>query len=205
MAKVLVVHASRHGSTSEVAVRSAERIRAAGKDVDVRAARDARGALEGYELVVVGGAIYSGRWHTDAHRFLKRRHDELTHIPVAVFAMGPRRDEEESWQRARSQLVRAVAKRGWLHPVDMTVFGGLDLKPKRGQPPGDIRNWQAIDAWADHLASLPPRETPSSYRARRGDYRALGGALTRSEGHTRPEVRSCREGCRLLSSGLATT
>jgi menaquinone-dependent protoporphyrinogen oxidase len=154
VAKVLVVHASRHGSTSEVAARTAERIRAAGQDVDVRAARDAKGSLQSYELVVVGGALYSGGWHTDAHRFLNRHRDELAQIPVAVFGMGPRRDELESWQQSRSQLDRALAKRDWLHPVAVTIFGGVDPKPKRGQPPRDIRDWQAIDEWADHLVTL---------------------------------------------------
>lgn len=154
MAQVLVVHASRHGSTSEVAVRTAERLRVAGHDVVVRAARETKGTVEGYGLVVVGGALYSGRWHTDAHRFLKRHRDELARVPVAVFGMGPRRDEVESWQSARSQLDRALAKRAWLHPVAVTVFGGVDPKPNRGQPPRDIRDWQAIDAWGDQLASL---------------------------------------------------
>lgn len=106
MVRVLVVHASRHGSTSEVAVRIAERIRAAEHDVDVRAARDLKGPVEGYALVLVGGAIYSGRWHTDAHRFLKRHRAELTRIPVAVFGMGPCRDAAESLSWMSGMAVR---------------------------------------------------------------------------------------------------
>jgi menaquinone-dependent protoporphyrinogen IX oxidase len=101
-------------------------------------------------LVVVGGA-YRGRWHaTLAAGATAMNHPH----PVAVFGMGPRRDEVESWQSARSQLDRALAKRAWLHPVAVTVFGGVDPKPNRGQPPRDIRDWQAIDAWGDQLASL---------------------------------------------------
>jgi hypothetical protein len=65
--------------------------------------------------------------------------------------MGPRQDQPESWSRARAQLDRALAKRGWLHPVAVTVFGGRDPKSRRGQPPRDLRDWAAIDAWANEL------------------------------------------------------
>jgi menaquinone-dependent protoporphyrinogen oxidase len=85
---VLVVHVSRHGSTTEVALRIAQRLRADGHDVDAVAARAAKNPVGGYGLVVVGGALYNGRWHTDAHRFLKRHRGELADVPVAVFGMG---------------------------------------------------------------------------------------------------------------------
>jgi menaquinone-dependent protoporphyrinogen oxidase len=62
--------------------------------------------------------------------------------------MGPREDTEEAWQRSRTQLDRALARRGWLNPVAVTIFGGVD-PPGRGKgPPRDLRNWQAIHAWA---------------------------------------------------------
>ena len=154
MAQVLVVHASRHGSTAEVAVHVAERLRQAGHHVDVQAARHVTTPVDGYQLVIVGGAIYSGRWHADAHRFLKRHRGELTRVPVAVFGLGPRRDEAEAWARSRSQLDHALAKRDWLRPITVTVFGGVDPKPERGQPPRDIRDWQTIGTWADQLPHL---------------------------------------------------
>ena len=155
MAQVLVVHASRHGSTTDVAARIAERMRQAGHQVDLHDAGRVTTPVDGYQLVVVGGAIYNGRWHTSAHRFLKRHRRELARIPVAVFGMGPRRDEAEAWTRSRSQLDRALARRGWLRPVTVTVFGGVDPKPKRDQPPRDLRDWNAIDSWADELTPMP--------------------------------------------------
>ena len=43
---------------------------------------------------------------------------------------------------------RALARRGWLNPVAVTVFGGVD-PPGRGKgPQRDLRNWQAIHVWA---------------------------------------------------------
>lgn len=101
--------------------------------------------MDDYQLVVVGGAIYSGRWPTNAHRFLKRHRRELARVPAAVFGLGPRNDETEAWTRSRTQLDRALAKRGWLRPVTVAVFGGVDPKPKRDQPPRDLRDWNASD------------------------------------------------------------
>lgn len=65
--------------------------------------------------------------------------------------MGPRNDEPEAWERSRAQLDHALAKLPWLQPAAVTVFGGVDPKPKRGQPGRDLRDWQAIDHWADSL------------------------------------------------------
>ncbi len=151
MAQMLVVHASRHGSTTEVAARIAEHLRQAGHQVDLQDAGRVTTPANGYQLIIVGGAIYSGHWHTGAHRFLKRHRRDFAGVPVAVFGMGPRTDETESWIRSRAQLDRALAKRDWLRPVAVTVFGGVDPKPRRDQPRRDLRDWAAIDSWTDEL------------------------------------------------------
>ncbi|CAM5394038.1 hypothetical protein LSHI6S_02112 [Leifsonia shinshuensis] len=101
---------------------------------------------------MVGGSLYSGHWHADAHRFLRRHRHELTGIPVAVFGMGPRRDEPEAWASSWQQLDRALSKHEWLTPVEATVFGGRDPEPKHGVT-RDLRDWVTIDAWADGVLS----------------------------------------------------
>ena len=90
--KVLVVYATRYGSTQEVAERVAETLRENGLQVDVKPARQVR-ALEGYRAVVLGAPLYIGRWLKDAHRFLARHQEGLAQRPVAVFALGPTRAE----------------------------------------------------------------------------------------------------------------
>lgn len=152
MSSALVVHASKHGSTTKVAQRVADRLRSDGVDVTVASAREVRDPVASYDLVVVGGAIYNGRWYADARRFLKRHRAELTGTPVAVFGMGPREDDPEAWRRSRAQLDRSLAKTEWVHPVAVAVFGGVDPKAKRDAPPRDLRDWEAIDAWAAEVA-----------------------------------------------------
>jgi menaquinone-dependent protoporphyrinogen oxidase len=153
--KVLVAYASRYGSTRQVAEEIATTLRERGATVVLCPAGASREPATGWDLVVLGGALYSGRWHRHAHRFLKRHRAELSGTPVAVFGMGPRTDEAESWQRARAQLDRALAKRDWLKPFAVAVFGGVD-PPKRAARTGelrDLRDWEAIRNWARQAAS----------------------------------------------------
>ena len=151
---VLVAYASKHGSTQEVAEAIAATIQGHDVDVDIRPAPTVGRSIGDPELVVLGAPLYSGRWHRDAHRFLKRHRSELMSVPVAVFGMGPRDPSEEAWQRARGQLDRALAKRGWLRPVAVAVFGGVDPTEREGKPKRDLRNWDEIRAWALQVAGL---------------------------------------------------
>lgn len=145
---VIMVYATRHGSTQQVAGAVAEALREHGARVTLRPARAVREPVAGYGLVVLGAPLYSGRWHRDAHRFLKRHRRELAGVPVAVFGMGPRSDTEGAWQRSRAQLDRALGKHGWLSPAAVTVFGGVDPPQRSNHPRRDLRNWQSIRLWA---------------------------------------------------------
>ena len=83
--RVLLVYATRHGSTREVAEAVAEELRAAGAEVELCEASSAP-APEGFDAVVVGGPMIRG-WHRDAERYVKRHRQALAHVPFAVFIM----------------------------------------------------------------------------------------------------------------------
>ncbi|HEY5185073.1 MAG TPA: flavodoxin domain-containing protein [Actinomycetes bacterium] len=152
MGGVLVVYATKHGSTREVAEVIAAVLRDDAVTVDVRPARAVRGSLAGWDLVVLGAPLYSGRWHRDAHRFLKRHREELRRVPVAVFGLGPREGTDQAWQTSRSQLDRALSKHGWLSPTACALFGGADALDRATSHRRDLRDWAAIQAWADQIA-----------------------------------------------------
>jgi menaquinone-dependent protoporphyrinogen oxidase len=154
MSRVLVAYATKHGSSREVAEAIGAAIQARGADVQVIPAAQVRDPLAGWDLVVLGAPLYSGRWHRDAHRFLKRHRGELVRVPVAVYGMGPRDDEPEAWRRVRTQLDRALAKREWLAPAAVTVFGGVDPPKRRATTRRDLRDWDAIRGWATAVADL---------------------------------------------------
>ena len=122
-----------------------------------------RADLRTFDAVVLGGALYTGRWHRDARRFLRRHRRILQTMPVAVFGMGPSTDERVM-RSSLAQLERALGRVSDVSPVAVTVFGGV-IDPARlrfpfnRMPPSDARDGDAIDGWAHEVAGhVPGRE-----------------------------------------------
>jgi menaquinone-dependent protoporphyrinogen oxidase len=150
--KVLVAYGTKHGSTREVAEAVAETLRERGLDVDTVAA-DRVDHVAPYDAVVIGGAIYMGRWHPAAAQFLQRHRKRLSKLPVAVFGMGPRTMEESAKKESRAQLDKALEKVPEVRPAAVAIFGGVvDPKslrfPFNRMPASDARDWASIRAWA---------------------------------------------------------
>jgi menaquinone-dependent protoporphyrinogen oxidase len=159
---LLVAYASKHGSTQEVAEAIAQRLRKSGLEVEVHRAADVAD-LTPYDGVVFGGALYFGRWHQDAARFLAEHRRELAAQPPAVFALGPKSADTQGLAGSRAQLAKALAKVPEVEPRSIAVFGGVvdptKLRfPLNRMPTSDARDWNAIDEWADDVATtLEPR------------------------------------------------
>jgi len=153
---ILVAYGTKHGSTREVAEAVAETLEGGGLEV-VTLPASRVDDLSGYAGVVVGGAIYMGRWHPDAMRFLEQHRSALAAVPVAVFGMGPRTMEEHDAEESRTQLARALARVPEVAPYAVAVFGGVidphTLRfPFNRMPASDARDWEAIRAWAADVA-----------------------------------------------------
>jgi len=162
--KVLVGYATNYGSTREVAEAVAAVLEESGYAVDTQPLREAA-RLEGCHAVVMGAALYMFRWHKDAKRFLSKHKKSLVQMPVAVFALGPTHDphDEQEWRESQSQLDKELAGYTWFKPVDIKLFGGkfdpeklkFPLNKLAGSEPAtDIRDWEAIRAWAGGLPEL---------------------------------------------------
>jgi menaquinone-dependent protoporphyrinogen oxidase len=160
VASVLVVYATKYGSTGEVAEAIAARLRTLGVEATARPAAEVKD-LSGYSAVVLGTALYFFRWRGEAHRFVQRNRKALASLPVAVFGLGPIEDKPEQYTGAREHLDKGLAKHAWLHPVAVAVFGGKldpsvlrfpDNNPAiRAMGAFDLRDFAAVDAWADSL------------------------------------------------------
>ncbi|MEU5261977.1 flavodoxin domain-containing protein [Amycolatopsis sp. NPDC021455] len=160
MTNVLVVFATKHGSTQQVANTIVTALSRDDVTAQSRPAAQVPEPLRDWDLVILGGALYSGRWHRDAHRFLKRHRRELGTVPIAVFGMGPRTDDEAAWRHSRRQLDRALAKRAWLSPLAVTVFGGVD-PPRRGdRVRRDLRDGDVIRRWAGSVLARVRGDRP---------------------------------------------
>jgi len=160
MGPVLVAYATKYGSTKEVAEAVAATLREQGADAELKVAGDV-GDVAGYSAVVFGTAIYFPRPIREGRRFLSRHHEALSHLPLAVFALGPIKDTPEDFAGARKQLDSALAKHPDLKPAAVAVFGGVMDPEKltfpfnnpgmRAQGKSDIRDWNAIKTWAQGL------------------------------------------------------
>lgn len=166
--KILVAYASTHGSTQEVAEVIAATLREQEITVDLLPARTVR-TLADYRAVVLGAPLYMFHLHKDALHFLSRFRGSLTSgLPLAVFAGGPfGKGDENEWQDIRRNLDQELAKFTWLKPAAVEVIGGRfdpdklhfpwNLIPAlKHMPASDLRDWTAIRAWANSLATLWP-------------------------------------------------
>jgi menaquinone-dependent protoporphyrinogen oxidase len=153
MAKtILVAYGTKHGSTREVADVVADVLRKCGLDAETRPAAQADDVSR-YAGVVLGGAVYAGRWHPDAVGFLEQHRRSLARLPVAAFAMGPRTMAAEEVAATRANLLKALAKVPEVEPQALAVFGGvIDPRvlhfPFNRIPASDARDWTAIRSWA---------------------------------------------------------
>lgn len=164
--RVLVCHASIHGSTAEIAERLATKLREreVADRVDVFAVVRAPSAIE-YDAVVLGSAIHDRAWLPEARAYLLDNLRALASRPVWLFGVGMIDALPTALRvRARRNAGRVFAKLpGSLHPRGTRLFSGVIRKehlPATGRALvallgcryGDLRDWHAIDGWAAEIA-----------------------------------------------------
>lgn len=161
---ILVAYASKYGATAEIAEKIGEVLRQAGLSVDVRPA-DQVSDVSGYRAVVLGSAVYIGRWRKQAANFLKAHEQALAKRPVWLFSSGPTGEGDpvellKGWRIPGG--LQPVADR--VQPRDIAVFHGAVFPEKLNfiqrwmiknvkAPAGDFRDWDAVTAWAEGIAA----------------------------------------------------
>jgi menaquinone-dependent protoporphyrinogen oxidase len=160
---VLVAYGTKYGATAEIAEKIGDALRRAGLPAEVVPA-DRVGDLSHYCAVILGSAVYIGRWRKEAAKFLESNEATLAGMPVWLFSSGPTGEGDpvelaQGW-RFPAKL-QAVADR--IEPRDLALFhGAVDVSQlnfiekwmlKNVQTPiGDFRDWDAITAWAVGIA-----------------------------------------------------
>lgn len=161
-ARILVVYATRHGSTEGVARRISARLRERGASVDVRRVDDVD-HIAAYDAVVVGSPVYNQRWLPEADRFVQEHASSLTGRQVWMFSVGSFSDTKRLigglMRREPSNIAELSAL---VKPRDYRVFAGRIERdqwplPSRlfyrmfGGRMGDNRDWDLIDNWASGI------------------------------------------------------
>src|SRR4051812_37263473 len=107
--RVLVAYASKMGSTVEIAEVIGAELRLHGLDVTVAPAQTVR-SVRPYEFVILGSAIYGGRWRLPAMRLLRRERRALMAREVWLFQSGLSVTGEGPWQDPTPDAVAALAR-----------------------------------------------------------------------------------------------
>ncbi|MGN6301255.1 MAG: flavodoxin domain-containing protein [Angustibacter sp.] len=156
--RALVTAASKHGSTADIAAAVADGLRRRGLETDVRPP-EAVDDLTGYDVVVIGSAVYAGRWMKDAKAFVERHASALRWRDVWLFSSGPLGDPPQQVEEpvdvvallgesgARGHAVFS----GRLDPHDLGLGERLVARAVKA-PLGDFRDWKDVDEWAGRIA-----------------------------------------------------
>jgi menaquinone-dependent protoporphyrinogen oxidase len=156
--KVLVVAASKHGASSEIAERIGSELDQRGIETVVASPGDID-SLDGIEAVVLGSAVYAGHWLSPAKDFVDRFDSVLARIPVWIFSSGPIGDppkpEEDPVDVAEMERrTSAVEHRLFAGRLDKSKLGFAEraIVAALRAPVGDFRDWDEIAAWAGEIA-----------------------------------------------------
>ena len=175
--KAIVVYASKYGSTRGIAEFIAEKLRQHGAQADVRPV-DAVHNPGDYDVLVVGSAVYMGRWLKEAAEFVRRNRAVLTNRPVWLFSSGPL-GSDVSANDPKLEPKEIAEFREAINPKDHRIFSGALDPSKLGFahqmmrklpaaralfPEGDFRNWKDIEVWASSItrALKAPQTAPRS-------------------------------------------
>ena len=149
--RVLVAYGTKMGGTQGLAEMVGSDLEDLGHTVDVLSAEDVKD-IDGYEAVILGGALYYFiSWHKDARVFVKRHKSALRQRPVWLFSSGPLDDSATEKEIPPIKFVkRAMEQVGARGHV---TFGGR-LEEKQGNlPVGDWRNPEHVRRWAEQVSA----------------------------------------------------
>ena len=160
---IIVTYASKHGATAEISKKIGEILTQAGFQTALADAKTV-GDLSPYWAIVLGSAVYYGKWRQEAVKLLKANEQVLSTKPTWLFSSGPTGDGKplellNGWRFPPGQ--QEIADR--IQPHDIALFhGALDpdklnyfekwiLKNVKS-PVGDYRDWDTITSWANSIA-----------------------------------------------------
>jgi menaquinone-dependent protoporphyrinogen oxidase len=159
--RILVSAASRHGSTAEVATYIAETLLAGLQGdvvIDVIPAAEV-GATTSYDVLILGSAVYLGRWLPAARELAQRIAAEPPR-PVWLFSVGPIGDPPKPAVEPAEvgDIVRTTRARGhrlFAGRLDRHAlgFGEKAVVTAVRAADGDFRDFDAIDAWGTQIVA----------------------------------------------------
>jgi menaquinone-dependent protoporphyrinogen oxidase len=164
--KVLVIAASKHGSTDEIAASIGECLSERGHELAVSAVEQVD-SIRDFHAIVVGSAVYAGHWLKPAMDLVTDNAAVLSSRPVWLFSSGPVGDPPKPATDPDEvgELMALIGARGhrlFAGKIDKSKLGFAEkaIVAALRVPYGDFRDWTQIKQWAidiaDELARLAP-------------------------------------------------
>ncbi len=111
--KVAVVYASKHGFTKGIAEYIRDKVSDNGIQAELVDATRAKAPGE-YDAFIIGSVVFFGKWMREAHEFVTRNQEQLSHHPVWLFSSGPT-GKEKTDKKGRDLLEASI-------PTDIAEF-----------------------------------------------------------------------------------
>jgi menaquinone-dependent protoporphyrinogen oxidase len=163
--RVLISTASKHGSTAEIGEAIGRVLRSAGLETIVMAPEKVA-SLGPYDAVVLGSAVYVGRWMDSATAFAKRHEIVLKRRPVWLFSSGPLGEPPQPIDHlaeVNETKVRLGARdhRVFTGRLDRNSLGLVEraMTAAVKAPSGDFRDWDDVEDWAGDIAAALTLDT----------------------------------------------
>lgn len=149
----LVVTASKHGSTAEIGERIATTLSARGVAAHAKDVSAAGPWLYEADNVVVGMPVYRQKLHGAGTMFLDSNRTELSGKPLFLFAVGggPVLDASMEARLKQHPHREVVYFRGAIDASKLSLVEKLQLKVAQAPTDADLRDWPAIEGWANSL------------------------------------------------------
>jgi menaquinone-dependent protoporphyrinogen oxidase len=186
VARILVLYATRYGSTAKIAARLSEDLRCRGHDVslvDIKSGAPV-GDLGIYDVACIGAAVYSFRGYPRAIvRFARRNRAWLERTASAFVSVGLviAGSTDDGRAEAQATLDRFMAKTGW-RPAHVTFVAGdlpysrYDVMTRRAMRRAAARyggdtdtsrdytytDWDQVDRFAHEITAVFDRLATSS-------------------------------------------
>jgi menaquinone-dependent protoporphyrinogen oxidase len=163
--RVLVVVATKHGATRGIAEAIVRDLAEspAGREMGLTAVLQEAEHDPGpapFDAVIVGSAVYVGRWREPARDWVSAHTAVLRERPVWLFSSGPIGappfpPDEPHDVHPLAQLIGARGHRGFPGRLDKDLLsvGERAMVTAMRAPLGDFRDWDAVRAWAGEVAA----------------------------------------------------
>ncbi len=169
--RILVLFASHHESTAEIAIFMGKKLKSKGIQNDVLSV-EKHIDWGNYDGLILGAPIHRGQWMESVIEFVKHNRESLMKISLACYctcmSKAKQPPSESTTKEVQSYRESIMELLPWISPTHVECFAGkLDYQKcgffaklalklimrKNRLEAGDYRDWQMIENWLNRVAN----------------------------------------------------